>query len=247
MGTVVHKAVEYLLKQHRKGEELESLEYYLDLITKRMRKDYGDSISGKYRSRPSKIVGLFEHHYSESIESEVWKELNGQALECFETFWNSKIFTEIQACGTDDILEIEDLSHFFIDELKVFVSMDFCQTKDSKVFIYDWKTGKSENNATSEQLACYALYSNETWGVAPEDVKLIEFNLSRNEAVEHHLEGIDFQEIKEGIITSSNQMKSLLADPDSNTAEESHFDLIDDPDICARCFFKGVCSKFAQA
>jgi hypothetical protein len=90
MGTVVHKAVEYLLKQHREGEELESLEYYLDLITKRMRKDYSGSISGKYPSRPSKIVGLFEHHYAESIESSVWKELNGQALECFETFWNSK-------------------------------------------------------------------------------------------------------------------------------------------------------------
>ena len=78
MGTVVHKAVEYLLKQHREGEELESLEYYLDLMTKRMRKDYGDSISGKYRNSPSKIVGLFEHHYSESIESEVWKELDNR-------------------------------------------------------------------------------------------------------------------------------------------------------------------------
>ena len=75
--------------------------------------------------------------------------------------------------------------------------MDFCFTKDSKVVIYDWKTGKSENDATLEQLACYALYSNETWGVVPEDVKLIEFNLSRNEAVEHHLEGIDFPKIQE--------------------------------------------------
>ena len=71
LGTVVHKAVEYLLKQHRQGVELESLEYYLDLITKRMRKDYGDSINQKYTSRPSKIVGLFEHHYRESIDPDV--------------------------------------------------------------------------------------------------------------------------------------------------------------------------------
>ena len=165
-------------------------------------------------------------------------------MECFETFWNSEIFAEIKACEVDDILEIEDLSHFFIDELKVFVSMDFCLTKDGKVVIYDWKTGKSENNATSEQLACYALYSNETWGVVPEDVKLIEFNLSRNEAVEHHLNGIDFQNIQEGIIDSSNQMKSLLTDPSSNTADEESFDFIEDSEICEKCSFKGVCSKF---
>ena len=87
----------------------------------------------------------------------------------FATFWESEIYQQIQNCEIDDILEIEDLSHFFIDELKVYVSMDFCLTQDSKVIIYDWKTGKSDKNATSEQLACYALYSNETWGVLPQD------------------------------------------------------------------------------
>ena len=167
-------------------------------------------------------------------------------MECFETFWNSDIYAEIRACDKDDILEIEDLSHFFINELKVFASMDFSLTKNSKVVIYDWKTGKSENNATSEQLACYALYSNETWGVASEDVKLIEFNLSRNEAVEHHLDGIDFLKIQEGILESSNQMKSLLSDPDSNLADENNFSFTEDFEICKRCNFKGVCSNFLE-
>ena len=87
MGTVVHKAVEYLLKQYFRGESFESLDYYLESITRRMRKDFKDSMSKKNLSTPSKIVGLFEHHYRENIESEVWKALNSQALECFETFW----------------------------------------------------------------------------------------------------------------------------------------------------------------
>ena len=246
MGTVVHNAVEYLLKQHREGEKLETLDYYLDSITRRMRKDFGDSMSKKNASRPSRIVGLFEHHYRERIESDVWKALNSKALKCFETFWDSDIFSEIKSINKDDILEIEDLSHFFIDGLKVFASMDFCITKNGKVVIYDWKTGDSENNATSEQLACYALYSNETWGVKPEDVKLIEFNLSRNEAVEHHLNGIDFLKIKEGILDSSNQMKSLLSDHDSNTADEINFNFTEDLEICTKCNFKGVCSNFLE-
>ena len=75
---------------------------------------------------------------------------------------DSDIFSELKASDKDDIIEIEDLTHFFTDGNKVFASMDFCITKSGKVVIYDRKIGVSENNATSEKLACYALYSNET-------------------------------------------------------------------------------------
>ena len=122
--------------------------------------------------------------------------------------------------------------------------MDFCLKKDNQVIIYDWKTGTSEKNATSEQLACYALYSNETWGVSPEDVNLIEFNLSRNRIVEHHLGGVNFEKIQEGILQSSNQMKSLMVNPDANLAQEDDFDFTENDDVCVKSFFKGVCSKF---
>ena len=39
-------------------------------------------------------------------------------------------------------------------------------------------------------------------------------------------------------------MKSLLVDPNSNTADEESFDFIEDSEICEKCSFKGVCSKF---
>ena len=45
MGTVVYNAVEHLLKQNREGEKLETLDYYLDSITRQIRKDFGDSMS----------------------------------------------------------------------------------------------------------------------------------------------------------------------------------------------------------
>ena len=94
MGTVVHNAIEHLLKQHREGEKLETLDYYLDSITRRMRKDFGDSMSKKNASKPSRIVGLFEHHYRERIESDVWKALNTEALKCFETFFWIQIYSQ---------------------------------------------------------------------------------------------------------------------------------------------------------
>ena len=42
---------------------------------------------------------------------------------CFATFWESEIYPTDPKCEIDDILEIEDLSHFFIDELKVLYPM----------------------------------------------------------------------------------------------------------------------------
>ena len=35
MGTVVHKTIEFLLKQHREGDEIQPLDYYQDLLTKK--------------------------------------------------------------------------------------------------------------------------------------------------------------------------------------------------------------------
>ena len=78
-------------------------------------------------------------------------------------------------------------------------------------------------------------------------MKLIEFNLSRNEAVEHHINGIDFLKIQEGILDSSNQTKSLLSDHDSITANEINFNFTEDLEICTKNNFKGVCSNFLEA
>ena len=69
-------------------------------------------------------------------------------------------------------------------------------------------------------------------------MKLIEFNLSRNEAVEHHISGIDFLKIQEGILDSSNQMKSLLSDHDSITANKINFNFTEDLEICTKKTFR---------
>ena len=45
-------------------------------------------------------------------------------------------------------------------------------------------------------------------------------------------------------LESSDQMKSLLIDPDSNIGQEEDFDLIDDPDVCKICFSKVFVPNF---
>jgi CRISPR/Cas system-associated exonuclease Cas4 (RecB family) len=49
------------------------------------------------------------------------------------------------------------------------------------VSIIDWKTGRSMSEDVSIQLSCYAVYVMEKWGVDPENVRLIEYNLLANQ------------------------------------------------------------------
>ena len=49
------------------------------------------------------------------------------------------------------------------------------------VTIIDWKTGRRTSEDVSIQLSCYAVYVMEKWGVDPENVRLIEYNLLANQ------------------------------------------------------------------
>ena len=196
-GKVIHDEIKKLLLQTATGKQPQELDQYLEQITQRMRKDFKDSREGKNALRPSKIVGLTEHHYSEVVTDETWKTLNQEVLQCFQTFWHSELFADISTLSKEQILEVDTLTSFDLDGLKVWVALDCCCRKDGVVHIYDWKTGNSDYGATSEQLACYALYAHARWGIAPSHLRLIEFNLARNEIRGHDTAGLDFEEILE--------------------------------------------------
>ena len=88
--------------------------------------------------------------------------------------WNSDLFEKFKSTDAQYILEIEKLSYFMLDGIKVYVSPDYCVIEDGLVNVYDWKAGKTLSDATDAQLACYALYASQTWGVESELLRLVE-------------------------------------------------------------------------
>jgi hypothetical protein len=119
------------------------------------------------------------------------------------------VFTDISTLSKEQILEIDTFTSFDLDGLKVWVALDCCCRKDGVIHIYDWKTGNSDDGATSEQLACYALYVHAAWAIDPRHLRLIEFNLARNEIRGHDTAGLDFEETRQRIL--------LLLDDANNT------------------------------
>ena len=104
--------------------------------------------------------------------------------------------------------------------IKVYVSPDYCVIEDGLVNVYDWKAGKTLSDATDAQLACYALYASQTWGVKSELLRLVGYNLYHDVIKEHHCDGVDFRKVKEQIFESVVKMKSLLMDAEGNIALE---------------------------
>ena len=64
----------------------------------------------------------------------------------------------------------------------------------------------------SMQLSCYAMYAIEKWGVDPEKVKLIEYNLLANQGVEFVIGRDEIENTKAYIAGSIAEMQSLLVD-----------------------------------
>jgi hypothetical protein len=94
----------------------------------------------------------------------------------------------------------------------------------------------------SMQLSCYAMYAMDKWGIDPENVKLIEYNLLANQGVEFTVGTSEIENTKTYIAGSIADMQSLLFDMDKNVPkDEEAFVKIEDDKIRDSCNFQKVC------
>ena len=91
------------------------------------------------------------------------------------------------------------------------------------------------------QLSCYAMYAMEKWGVDPQKVKLVEYNLLANLCVEFSVSGAEIENTKTYITGSIAYMQSMLLDVDYNLPkEEEAFQKVKDDRIWSSCNFKKI-------
>jgi len=140
-------------------------------------------------------------------------------------------------------LEVEDFSSFNMNNTKIWVVLDCSfRTEDGGVTIIDWKTGRKMSEDVSMQLSCYAMYAMDKWGVDPENVKLIGYNLLANQGAEFTVGTSEIENTKTYIAGSIADMQSLLVDVDENVPkEEGAFLKVEDNRIRANCNFRKVC------
>jgi len=163
--------------------------------------------------------------------------------QCLRNFYSSETFGMLKELPRQMWLEIEDFSSFNLNNTKIWAVLDCSfRTEDGGVTIIDWKTGRKMSEDVSMQLSCYGMYAMEKWGIDPENVKLIEYNLLANQGAEFNVSGAEIENTKAYIAGSIADMQSLLVDTGENVAkDEDAFLKVEDVRVRASCNYRKIC------
>jgi CRISPR/Cas system-associated exonuclease Cas4 (RecB family) len=238
-GERVHDCIERTIKNlHRKIEPV-SLERAVEITINMMRSDFASSRKENYRSTP-KTCALFEHEYSLPITNEQWRQNAEHVKTCLKNFYESDTYAMIRNLDPKDFFESEEFSSFEFEGTKINVKLDFSYRNEDKLFIYDWKTGKKQDQDNNIQLACYALYAKEKVNFS--SVTTYQFNLASGTLCSFPFDSNIIEGVKDYMRGSIRDMLELLKDRGQNIAEEENFNKVEDPYICRYCNFQKVCS-----
>lgn len=240
-GERVHECIERSLNNLRRGIRVLPVDEVVSITLDQMRSDYRSSRSRNYWKN-AKTCGLFEHEYDLQVTDEEWKETANHVETCLRNFYGSDIYDGLRSHASEGWLEVEEFSSFHLEGTRVNVVVDCAIREGDDVLIYDWKTGKSVPEGLPLQLCCYGLYAMERWHVLPEQVHLIEFNLSFNKANWFSVSQGEVEDMKGYIRGSVKDMQSLLRDAENNLPlDEERFSRVEDERVSLRCNFRKVC------
>ncbi len=240
-GEKIHKSIKHSLRNLRRGISILDVDQIVSITLNQMRDEFRSSREKRYLIYP-KTGGLFEHEYDVPLLDTEWKKTADDVEQCLRNFYNSEIFAMLKGLPPQDVLEIEDFSSFYFDGTKIWAVIDCSFRTAEGITIIDWKTGRGSNSEISLQLACYAMYAVKKWGVKPENVKLMEYNLLADEGAEFFVTPGRIENVKAYIRGSIIDMQSLLTDVERNMPKaERFFKKVEDTRIRDRCNFRKVC------
>jgi hypothetical protein len=240
-GEKVHDCIKHTLKNLQRGIAILDVDEIVSITLDQMRDDFRSSREKRYLVHP-KTCALFEHEYDLDLPDIEWKSVADGVDTCLRNFYRSETFAMLRELPPEDWLEIEDFSFFHLDGTKIWAVIDCSFRTKEGVAIIDWKTGKATTSDVSLQLSCYAMYGRERWGIEPERMRLVEYNLLSDQRVEFVVTKGEIANTTSYITGSIADMTSFLSDVEHNLPkEEAFFKKIDLDRIRSRCNFQKVC------
>jgi len=232
----------FTLTNLQRGISVLDVDQIVDITLNRMREEFRSSREKRYHTHP-KTCALFEHEYESPVSNDDWKKTADNMVQCLRNFYDSETFGMLKELPQQMWLEVEDFSSFNLNDTKIWAVLDCSfRTEDGGVTIIDWKTGRKMSEDVSMQLSCYAMYAMDKWGVDPENVKLIEYNLLANQGVEFTVGAAEIENTKAYIAGSIADMQSLLVDVGENVPKDKEaFLKVEDERVRADCNFRKVC------
>lgn len=252
-GDLVHQAIERFYAALRQGRAI-SLEESQAWAVGQLREGYKTSRDGLWKARPSKLVHLAEHHYSEAGVDESTPaaaayggRYRDRILSCLANFYEMPELTEARSVPVDALLACEDLSTFPLFDTKVYAVPDLAyRAQDGTVQVLDWKTG-AERERDRFQLAVYTEYASAKWGVDAAHVICKDVYLGEPRVVEQHFREDERASTLERIEASIQAMRAVHFDADKGPGAPKDFPRVpeDTPgaQACKTCNYRQICDR----
>lgn len=242
VGDVVHACIRHSLENLARRIPVLGVDEILRITRDRMRSDFRQSRDGLYRENPKAACGLFEHEYRVPVTDAEWLDSAEQVDQCLRNFYASDAYAQLQRTSAEDFLEIETFSRLAIDGVPVTVKLDCATREIDHIVVWDWKTGRREIPESPLQLACYAFYVHQAYGVPIHSVRQRRVDLmGGGECRETVIGERRLDELLTYIRGSVADMLALLDDAENNLASEDRFAKVVRREVCGRCSFARVC------
>ena len=241
-GQVVHEVIRDMFMRDRETLTPVTSEQARKLALTRMRDAWRESRDRMWTRSPKRFTNLFEHYYDEEIPESRTDEIRDRVERCLANFFASDTLRSIRAAGAKCWLRVDELDFFEFAGVKVYAVPDFALRDGPVIHIYDWKTGKSDENV-EDQLACYTLFAVERWKVQPNRVIPSAVYLRDNYAEQIDVKEERLSRTKDHIRASLSEMIRLLRSVEHNIPRDMEaFSQTQRVAHCSRCFFKEFCA-----
>jgi hypothetical protein len=249
IGSIVHDEIEGIIGEIRRSGDCRSVTVASDNITQKLREGWVESKQKEWKQDPKRKINLAEHYYNKEMDKDFLLSLKEKALRCIQAFYDSPIFKMMHEISANDWLSIEEFQSFNLATgEKVSVKIDCGFRYQGKIYLFDWKTGKIQDDVIN-QLVTYAMYAlKKKWTTNLKDIVIVPVFLA---AYHNNKEtAIPFLNVKEQQILRQAQIikeeSKLLKEAHENKENLSFFEYTDNYHACKFCHFREMCDKWKK-
>ncbi len=248
-GQIVHHLIEQTITHYIQTGEVTSLAELVNRARGQLNAAFIDSTRhvDLWRQKPNKFYMMQEIYYAGRLNPELVHDYKERLEAVFENFLQSETLQQITArTGSLRIGEPEQFRSMKIENIQVFVVMDFHYYDDleDKWIIIDWKTG-GESEDDRQQLALYAYYIQQKYGVALEQIDVYNEYLLTGQRKKYTFSTFDMDNILHTFQRSVLEMKKYQADIFTNEPVDfEDFEKTLDDWRCKGCNYKELCTQF---
>lgn len=238
-GTAVHSTIKELLAGKFTPDESIILQRR---IGSEIKAYYNESVNGKnyFIKHPNQSKMLSEVYYDNDIPDILKQKTNENVMKFSKAIFEN-LYSVSKISEGHQIIELDELKSFeFENQFTCFLKIDLLTKDESgKYYVYDWKTGKY-NDEHPIQLLAYAFFVSRQYGISPEQIECKLCYWETDDVISFTFTNSDFAMFEERLALDFHQMQGYLQNISENTPRsEEWFER--SGHNCKTCNFREMC------